>query len=194
MRKVLSRERTHWATNHELFDVSVTPETVRLVGEQSVLDTIDSVKLDTINVSGLSELTIVKSEIIIPAGTRLLDEAGKLEDDNTASVTVDIRESTSERVFEQMAIEVEGLGDGLSATLDVYAVDLHVEGRVSLVSILKRSDIRVLVDVTNLSAGEYDLDLFALIRDEESTVELQTSLFSGDVSVTTVHVTLRPSS
>lgn len=181
------------ATNHELFDVSVTPETVRLVGERSVLDTIDSVKLDTINVSGLSELTIVKSEIIIPAGTRLLDEAGKLED-NTVSVTVDIRESTSERVFEQMAIEVEGLGDGLSATLDVYAVDLHVEGRVSLVSILKRSDIRVLVDVTNLSAGEYDLDLFALIRDEESTVELQTSLFSGDVPVTTVHVTLRPSS
>ena len=92
------------------------------------------------------------------------------------------------------AIEVEGLGDGLSATLDVYAVDLHVEGRVSLVSILKRSDIRVLVDVTNLSAGEYDLDLFALIRDEESTVELQTSLFSGDAPVTTVHVTLRPSS
>lgn len=182
------------ATNHELFDVSVTPETVRLVGEQSVLDTIDSVKLDTINVSGLSELTIVKSEIIIPAGTRLLDEAGKLEDDNTVSVTVDIRESTSERAFEQMAIEVEGLGDGLSATLDVYAVDLHVEGRVSLVSILKRSDIRVLVDVTNLSAGEYDLDLFALIRDEESTVELQTSLFSGDAPVTTVHVTLRPSS
>ena len=174
--------------------MSVTPETVRLVGERSVLDTIDSVKLDTINVSGLSELTIVKSEIIIPAGTRLLDEAGKLEDDNTVSVTVDIRESTSERVFEQMAIEVEGLGDGLSATLDVYAVDLHVEGRVSLVSILKRSDIRVLVDVTNLSAGEYDLDLFALIRDEESTVELQTSLFSGDVPVTTVHVTLRPSS
>ena len=142
----------------------------------------------------MSELTIVKSEIIIPAGTRLLDEAGKLEDDNTASVTVDIRESTSERVFEQMAIEVEGLGDGLSATLDVYAVDLHVEGRVSLVSILKRSDIRVLVDVTNLSAGEYDLDLFALIRDEESTVELQTSLFSDDAPVTTVHVTLRPSS
>lgn len=180
------------ATNHELYGVSVVPDTVRLVGEQAVLDTIDSVKLETINVSGMSELAIVKSKIIVPDGTRLLDDAGLLEDDNTVSVSVDIRESTSERVFEQMAIEVEGLGDGLSATLDLSTVDLHVEGRVSLVSILKRSDIRVLVDVTNLPAGEYDLDLFALIRDEESTVELQTALTSNGAPVNTVHVILQP--
>ena len=180
------------APNHVLHDVTVSPDTVRLVGEKSVLDEIDSVKLEAISVSGGDELMIVKSKIIVPDGTRLLDDAGLLEDDSTVSVSVDIRESTSERVFEQLAIEVEGLRDGLQASLELETVDLRVEGRVSLVDILKRSDIRVQVDVTNLAAGEYYLDLYTLIRDEESTVELQTELTSNGEPVKTVRVVLRP--
>ena len=47
------------------------------------------------------------------------------------------------------------------------------------------------MDVTNLAAGEYDLSLFALVRDEESTVELTTELTSAGTLLDTIHVAIR---
>ena len=97
----------------------------------------------------------------------------------------------AEQVFEQVPVEVIGLGEGLTAQLGIASVDLRVSGRTSLVSILKRSDVKVQVDVTNLAAGEYDLSLFALVRDEESTVELTTELTSASTLLDTIHVAIR---
>ena len=115
-----------------------------------------------------------------------------MEDSVTVSISVDIRESTAEQLFEQVPIEIIGLDEGLTAYLGIETVDLRVMGRTSLVSILKRSDVKVQVDVTNLSAGEYDLNLFALVRDEETTLELTTELSSSGILLDTVHVTIRP--
>lgn len=173
------------AVNHELFSATATPQTVRLVGQQSVLDEIDSVLIKSINVSGMSEPETFVGEIIVPENTRLA------EGDGTVSVSLDIRESTDEQIFEQLVIEVENLADGLEAELEFETVDLRVSGRISLVSVLKRSDAHVLVDVVNLSAGEYYLDLFPFVRDEDATVELTTEMTRNGESVSTVKVILR---
>ena len=173
------------AANHELFSATATPQTVRLVGQQSVLDEIDSVLIKSINVSGMSEPETFVGEIIVPENTRLA------EGDGTVSVSLDIRESTDEQIFEQLVIEVENLADGLEAELEFETVDLRVSGRISLVSVLKRSDAHVLVDVVNLSTGEYYLDLFPFVRDEDATVELTTEMTRNGESVSTVKVILR---
>lgn len=179
------------APNHELFNATCNRESVRLVGERAVLDEIDILKLEPINISGGDEMILGKSKIIMPEGTRMIDESGVLERDNTVSVTVDIRESVSERLFEQLPIEIEGLGEGLAASLDIQTVDLKIKGRVSLVDLIKRSDIRVQVDLTNLTPGEYTLDLFPMVRDEESTVELETFLLNGSESIRSVRVVIK---
>lgn len=173
------------AANHELFSATATPSTVHLIGERSILDGIDSVLVDPINISGKNDIEIFEAKLILPEGVRLL------EDTSDVSVSVDIRESMAEQVFEQVPVEVIGLGEGLTAQLGIASVDLRVSGRTSLVSILKRSDVKVQVDVTNLAAGEYDLNLFALVRDEESTVELTTELTSAGTLLDTIHVTIR---
>lgn len=173
------------AANHELFSATATPSTVHLIGERSILDGIDSVLVDPINISGKNDIEIFEAKLILPEGVRLL------EDTSDVSVSVDIRESMAEQVFEQVPVEVIGLGEGLTAQLGIASVDLRVSGRTSLVSILKRSDVKVQVDVTNLAAGEYDLNLFALVRNEESTVELTTELTSAGTLLDTIHVTIR---
>ncbi len=173
------------AANHELFSATATPGTVHLIGEQSILDAIDSILVDPINISGKNDIEIFEAKLILPEGVRLL------EDTSAVSVSVDIRESMAEQVFEQVPVEVIGLGEGLTAQLGIASVDLRVSGRTSLVSILKRSDVKVQVDVTNLAAGEYDLSLFALVRDEESTVELTTELTSAGTLLDTIHVAIR---
>ena len=173
------------AANHELFSATATPGTVHLIGEQSILDAIDSILVDPINISGKNDIEIFEAKLILPEGVRLL------EDTSAVSVSVDIRESMAEQVFEQVPVEVIGLGEGLTAQLGIASVDLRVSGRTSLVSILKRSDVKVQVDVTNLAAGEYDLSLFALVRDEESTAELTTELTSAGTLLDTIHVAIR---
>lgn len=173
------------AANHELFSATATPVAVHLIGEQSILDGIDSILVDPINISGKNDIEIFEAKLILPEGVRLLEDA------SAVSVSVDIRESMAEQVFEQVPVEVIGLGEGLTAQLGIASVDLRVSGRTSLVSILKRSDVKVQVDVTNLAAGEYDLSLFALVRDEESTVELTTELTSAGTLLDTIHVAIR---
>lgn len=173
------------AANHELFSATATPVAVHLIGEQSILDGIDSILVDPINISGKNDIEIFEAKLILPEGVRLL------EDTSAVSVSVDIRESMAEQVFEQVPVEVIGLGEGLTAQLGIASVDLRVSGRTSLVSILKRSDVKAQVDVTNLAAGEYDLSLFALVRDEESTVELTTELTSASTLLDTIHVAIR---
>ncbi len=167
------------AANHELVAATATPDRVRIVGAQAVLDTVSSILLEPISVNGLSTGATVESELIIPEGVRVLDSA-------PVSVLLDIRESTSNQEFTLLPIEVEGLADGCSATVLPETVDMTITGRYSLVSMLKRSDVRVFVDVTGLAPGTYTLPLSQLIDDEPTTIEV-TSQFSQ----TTVTVVIR---
>lgn len=165
------------AANHEIVSAVATPATVRLVGDQSVLDTIDSILLNPISVNGMNSSQTMSAELIVPDGVRLIDSS-------TISVLLDVREMVSTQTFEQLEIQVYGQSKNSDVTLDVTTVDLTVEGRYSLVSILMRSDIKVQVDVTGLTPGVYKLPLYVFVRNEEATIELTTTLTVTEVTVT----------
>ena len=118
----------------------------------------------------------MESELIVPEGVRLIDSP-------TVSVALDIREKTDAQEHKQIPIEITGLADGLTATVTPECVDLRVEGRISLIALIKRSDIKIDVDVTGLSAGTYELPLSVFVRNEEATVELTLLLTVNTVSV-----------
>jgi len=52
-------------------------------------------------------------------------------------------------------------------------------------TLINRSDVKVDVDVTGLTAGTYDLPLSVFAKNEETTVELN---FTPSVSVVTVTI------
>ena len=126
----------------------------------------------------MKETDTLESELIIPEGVRLID-------DPMVSIALDIREKTDLREYVQIPIEITGLGAGLEATVNPQYIDMTVEGRISLISLVKRSDVKVDVDVTNLTAGTYDLPLSVFARNEETTVELT---LTPSVSVVTVMI------
>ncbi len=164
------------AANHEIVGAVATPAALRIVGDQAALDAITSIQLEPIAVNGLAATTTVESEPIVPEGVRLLDT-------EPVSVLIEIREFVTSQTFSQLEIEVFGKQARTTVALDMTSVDLTVEGRYSLVSILKRSDIRVQVDVTGLAPGVYKLPLYPIVRDEDATIELTTKLSVGEVSV-----------
>ena len=167
------------AANFELASAVATPQSVRIVGDQAVLEGVESMALEPFSVSGMSEKATIEAELVVPEGVRLLDAP-------TVSVALDIREKTDFQEHTQIPVEITGLSDGLEATVTPNVVDLRVEGRVSLLALVKRSDIKVDVDVTGLTAGTYELPLSVFVRNEEATVELILT-----PSVATVTVVIR---
>jgi len=166
------------AANYELASAIATPQTVRIIGDQSVIGEIETMALEPFSISGMKETTTVESELIVPEGVRLIDHP-------TVSIALDIREKTDLREYVQIPVEVTGLAEGLDATVEPGHVDLTVEGRIGLLSLIKRSDVKVDVDVTGLTAGTYDLPLSVFAKNDESTVELT---LMPSVSVVTVTI------
>ena len=165
------------AANHEIIKAVATPTEVRLVGDQAVLDKIDSVQLEPIAVNGLDTTMTVSGVVIVPDAVRLLD-------DTTVSILLEVREMVINQTFEQLEIQVHGKTGKSDVTLDIPTADLTVEGRYSLVSMLSRSDASVFVDVTGLTPGVYKLPLSVMVRNEAVTVELTTTLSVAEVTVT----------
>lgn len=165
------------AANHQIVNAVATPSTVRLVGDKAALDEIDSIQLAPIAVNGMSTTATVESDLIVPDGVRLLDS-------ETVSVLIEIREMETSQTFEQLEVKVVGQPSKTDVSMDITTVDLTVSGRYSLVSVLMRSDITVQVDLTGLTPGVYKLPLYVQVRNEETTIELTTTLSIDEVTVT----------
>ena len=156
------------APNYELDSYATTPQTIRIVGAQDNLENVESLQFEPVSVSGAKESMAFEAQLIVPENVTLLDSS-------TVSVTLDITEMTDTMRFETLPVQVTGLGKGLTAELDPEAIDLDVEGRVGLLSVLKRSSIKVDVDVTGLGPGTYDIPVTVYIRDDDATMELITT-------------------
>ena len=164
------------AANHVLYSAVATPGEVRIVGSQAAVAQVESLSLEPISVSGLDDPATITAELILPEGVSLSDE-------ETITVHIDVRESTISQTFEQVPIQIQGLGKGFAATLSLNTADLTIEGRYSLVSMVKRSDIQLFVDVTGLDVGTHTLPLSKLVLNSDATIELTTKLSSESVAV-----------
>ncbi len=169
------------ASNYEIDSVRVTPASVRIRGRnRDTVEAVKSMEVEPITVTGLSAPLQTETDLIIPEGVSVIDGISKV------NVLINIREIQQTQTFEQVEIQTRGLGKGLEAELDLSAVNVTVTGRTSIVSVLQRNSVQVSVDLTGLTEGEYDLQLYPFIKDEQTTVELSTEL-----SETTIHVIIR---
>lgn len=166
--------------NYELVGYGVNGTgKVRIVGEQDVLDVIDSIGIDFIDVSGVTESIVQDAALVIPEGVRLLD-------DDTVSLYINIREKTDEAMFNSVPINVEHLGRKLNAQLNVEAVDVYLHGRVSLLNQIDRSDIELYIDLSGLEAGVHQVPVEIRLPKEEMKNEL-TCVMSIDTVSVTIH-------
>ena len=168
------------ASNYEVDSVRSTPSSVRIRGRnRDTVNAVERIEIEPITVTGLNAPLQTEADLIIPDGVSVIDGVTK------TNVLVNIREIQQTQTFEQVEIQTRGLGSGLDAYLEFPAVNVTVTGGTSIVSMLQRNMVHVSVDLTGLSEGEYDLQLYPFIRNEQTTVELSTEL-----SEATVHVVI----
>lgn len=133
---------------YEVFDLRLTPPTVDIVGSAEVLSGITSLAVETVDVANSKENITQDVILVLPDGVRTL-YAGNI------NAFIGIREQITTIDYKGLQIEIKGLSKKLEAALDVETCDLSVTGRVTLINLLNRGDIKLEADLSNMPEGKY---------------------------------------
>lgn len=175
------------ASNYEIRSVSSSPETVRIVGEAPAIDAVEALSIVPVDVSTQTGFKTYSTSLILPEGIRLPDN------NIGVSLSVDVEECTAEVSFDTIALAVKGVAEGLTATTDIQTVTVEVEGPYSILNSLSRRSISVLIDLSNLSEGEYDIPFDVVFNNTDATSVLEYSVTDPDgIVINTVHVVIVP--
>lgn len=163
------------APGYEVTSITSDPSTVRIVGDKAVLDTISSVKFDTINVAGYNADQEIPANFVLPEGVKVLDYAN-------AIVTVNVREVSKQQTYEGVSVKIKNVAAGLSAAANPASVDVTVTAGMPRMTKLERSQVVPYVDVDGLKSGTYSLKV--MFELPEGFVEENFVSGSAAVSVT----------
>ena len=140
------------APGYEITEITSVPDSVSIVGEKSIIDSINSVPLVSYSVSGASEDLVVPLDFDLPDGVTILEI-------EKAQIYINIREVTDVMEFGSIDIEKRNLTRGLDAKLGIDSVDVTVVAGISQLSALNKTDIVPYVDLEALTPGAYTLEL-----------------------------------
>lgn len=154
------------------------PETVGVTGSRSAISAMGGlVRTVPIDISDEIEAFTNEVQLDLPEGVTLVPE------NQLIRVTVTISPVRSSRQFQEVPVEITGLDPTAHrATVLPNAVTVLVVGPEAMLPM--REDVRVLVDLADMAAGNYQLAPQGLIIDQETGNGMQITVRPEQVSVT----------
>ena len=155
----------------ELEEIKITPSTVEIVGESSVLNGISSIVIPE-SVVDLSKISSdFETEVDVSS---YLPEGVTIRSGTNAKVTISVAVSEKEEKSFDVAtknITVDSLADGLQSEFDTDSVSVKIKGKKSLIDALKAGNIKGSVDASSISeAGTYELEITFQLDESDYTV------------------------
>jgi len=140
------------ANGYLLTNLSVFPPIVTVYStDPTLVNSLPGVvETEPLELDGASEDISTRLTLSLPAGISVVGE-------QSVQVDVGISPIQSNLTLVNIKIEVVGLGDGLSAQISPAEVDVILSGPAPLLESLLQQDIHVIVDVTELAPGIYQL-------------------------------------
>lgn len=142
----------YWVTN-----VVISPSTITVEGTLEAFQGIDSILLDSVDITG--ELTDVTRALTVEVPQGL-----SATESRVVTVVVQIAPIDDAFTF-SLAPTVVGLGDGLAAELANETVDVTLSGPLPLISQLTADDLEPTLDVANLGVGVHDVAVELVVPD-----------------------------
>lgn len=139
-------EEGYWLTN-----ISVSPPNVVVFSaDPQVVDALPGyVETEAVDLTGLNDDVDLRVALKLPPGVELAGEETVLVRLNIAALEGSLPIT--------LPIDIVGLSPGLEATLSPSQVDVLISGPLPVLKTIKDSNLRVIVDLTGLTAGEYQL-------------------------------------
>lgn len=163
--------------NFEVLEKKISPETVDIVGSAAALDAIDSLAMVATDVSGATESILQNVELIVPEDVDVLNGA-------TVSLYVNIREKENVVNYTAVPILAENLGSGLNVTLDVHESNVSLKGKISVISALRRENVKLAVDLRDMKPGKYTVPVELQIVGKDVLKDLSYTLSVKEITVT----------
>jgi YbbR domain-containing protein len=142
------------ADGYTLASISYQPQTVFLIGDRNELANITTpLETELIDLAGRTAPFEIVVPIVFPDGK----EVPTLGEPNL-TVLLEIRAQTTTRQFENIPLEIVGLGNGaLQAETALTSVVVLITGSAPIVREIEAEDISVILDLNGLSAGTHEI-------------------------------------
>lgn len=150
------------ASGYQISDVTLSMETVKLIGAPDTLKGIKSLELDgEVDVAGQKADVIQTIDL-----SKLLPEGVTIEGTSEVEVTVKI-EKLASKTFTIKAedISVDNLKDGLSMTISTKSIKVTLRGEKSVIDQIHTDDIKASIDLKGYGKGTSKVPVTITIPD-----------------------------
>lgn len=130
--------------------ITVQPRTITVAAEQELLDSLDNLIIEPIEIDYPSQSFTRKASISGLTDFRYISS-------EQVYVNVQIAEETISDWIEDVNLTFIGLADGLEITEGRGTVAVHVTGPRSKIDMMTSENLSVIVDLSGLEAGSYEL-------------------------------------
>ena len=138
------------APGHRVTDISVEPPEVTVFGSPDVLEALPGYIEAPVDVEGAQANVIVRPALNVPPNVAVVSE-------QQVEVRVFIEAIQSSLTME-ITPELQGLRPGLTATVSLETVEVILSGPLPLLETLEAGDVRVVLDLFDLSRGTHQLE------------------------------------
>jgi len=130
--------------------IIVQPRTITVAAEQELLDSLDKLIIEPIEIDGVSQTFTRKASVSGLSDFRYISS-------EQIYVNVQIAEETISDWVEDVPLTFIGLDDDLEISEGRGTVAVHVTGPRSKIEAISSDDLSVIVDLSGLPAGSYEL-------------------------------------
>jgi len=154
------------AAGYRLTNIFANPPTVTIFSsDPELVESIPGfVETTPINLNGANEDMEIRVSLNLPEGINVVGS-------QNVTVQIGIDPIQSSISFSNIPVQIEGLGEGLSASVSPESVDVFLSGPVSLLEQLSPSTLVVILNLENRDPGTYTLAPEVRLENEEINVD-----------------------
>jgi YbbR domain-containing protein len=154
------------AAGYKLTEIISSPLTVMIYSaDANLVNSVPGyVETTPISLDGANESLEIRATLNLPEGVTVVGS-------QNITVQIGIAPVESSINFNNIPVQFEGLGAGLSATTSPDTVDVYLSGPLYLLEALDPATLVVAIDLTDRGAGTYQLAPEVLLEDIELNVD-----------------------
>jgi YbbR domain-containing protein len=143
--------------------VTIKPKSVSVTGLKSELKKIKEVITEPLDITGIQQSKNFEAKIVAHGLTRAeLSES-------TATVSLQVGVSKENKKFAAVPITIVGSTNGV--TVRPKYVTIELQGTPAILNFIKPTDLRAMVDISNLPAGRHDREVQVKIPTDTALIE-----------------------
>ena len=137
------------ASGYQVVGVTVEPETVKIVGPAESLEKVTEVTTRPVDITGVDKTAVYPSQLEL-RGINGVEPA-------QVSVIVRVAQTTLERDFGPLAVQLENADNGFTASVQPKEISVRITGPTDRVEKLTPQDISARVNLAGLIAGKHQV-------------------------------------